>query len=172
MYIYICILMMIDGFKSQMLGSKIRSGQKLPGNLRPRFIWAWKHDWILIMLNTDCPEQLCPDNGGIMEITVVLESRHALPGFEPMTICFHHRFKMPRELWGVGGGLKCKITVSDSPHPLLKQNSCYARVRDDYYQQKQFCMLYFNVLSSKKMSHWPWTILTNDNTVVKCSKYM
>ena len=27
-----------------------------------------------------------------------------LAGFEPVTICFQHRFKMPRELWGGGGG--------------------------------------------------------------------
>jgi len=46
-----------------------------------------------------------------------------LAGFEPVTIWFQDRFKMPRELGGEGGGFEWKITVLDSglPLPLLKQ---------------------------------------------------
>ena len=57
-------------------------------------------------------------------------AEHRLPrdlaGCEPVTICFQHRFKMPRELrrgWEGGAGFESKITVLDSdlPLPLLKQ---------------------------------------------------
>ena len=64
--------------------------------------WAWKHDGILMgFWYAEC--RLPGD----------------LAGFQPMTICFQPRFKMPREL----GAFEWKITVldPDMPLPLLKQ---------------------------------------------------
>ena len=49
-------------------------------------------------------------------------NKDCLAGFEPVIICFQHRFKMPGELEGEGG-FESKIFVLDSdlPLPLLKQ---------------------------------------------------
>ena len=63
------------------------------GKRKLRFIWAWK------MMEFWYAEYRLPRD---------------LAGFEPATVCFQDRFKMPREL---GGGFEWKITVLDSGLP-------------------------------------------------------
>ena len=53
------------------------------------------------MLNTDCLD---------------------LAGFEPVTIFFQHRFKMPRELWGEGRVRVKNHCVGLRPAPPLADN--------------------------------------------------
>ena len=46
----------------------------------------------------------------------------ALAGFEPVTICFRHCFKRPRELWGGRGGVQVKNhCVGLTPAPPLAE---------------------------------------------------
>ena len=63
-----------------------------------RFIWAWKHEGIL--MGFGYAEYRLPRN---------------LAGFEPVTICFQHCFKMPRDVLGGGSNEKSLCWTQTCP---------------------------------------------------------
>ena len=74
------------------------------GERKLRFIWARKHDEILIgCWYTQC--RLPRD----------------LAGFKPVTICFQHRFKIPREFEGFE--LSWSMLAGEAPSLMLRSTS-------------------------------------------------
>ena len=88
----------------QHLSSAIRSYLMLltwgprGGQRKLRFIWAWKHEGIL--MGFGYAEYRLPRN---------------LAGFEPVTICFQHCFKMPRDVLGGGSNEKSLCWTQTCP---------------------------------------------------------